>query len=66
MISPGRSGVETWISRSMRSMNLRCRPVGAIASFDQPTVSEKPVSRLKKAATSLAMSRSVVIRPKSL
>ena len=37
MISPGRSGVDAWISRSIRSRN-RCRsPVGAITSLFQPT-----------------------------
>ena len=36
-----------------------------MASFDQPTASEQPVSRLKKADTSVAMSRSAVIRPMS-
>ena len=40
MIRPGRSGVEVWISRSIRSQSRCRRPVGAIASFVQPTACE--------------------------
>ena len=65
MIKPGRSGEEAWISRSIRSMNFCRSPIGATASFDQPTASEEPVKRLKKAAVSAAISRSQVIRPTS-
>ena len=66
MISPGRSGVETWISRSIRSMKRCRRPVGrdgTASASRRPR--EQPVRRLKKAATSVAMSRSAVIRPMS-
>ena len=54
------------ITRLDRIFDIYDDRPGAMQSFDQPTASEYPVKRLKKAATSAARSLWQVIRPTSL